>query len=305
MVCQAVRALCRQSYDGPIELVVVVDGSTDDTASALAGLDCPSPIQIVEQRNRGLAAARNRGAAGAAGDILLFLDDDMICEPDLVQQHARMYREGADAVVGNIPLHSDSPPGVLTDAVASTAVWDQITKLTPFEIYAGQLSVRKSAFDAVGGFDEEFCAQGSYGNEDVDFGARLLERFDVRHNPKAVSHQVNLVSAAQFMSRSSQLALADVRLAAKHPELGRQLFFHRAANRSRAQRLIYRIFSASPAAAALATNAAVRLCEVGLRTRFRSNPLLARAFVDACAIAYWSNLRKLAGPAAVREFLQL
>lgn len=306
MVCEAVAQLCQLIYKGPIEIIVVVNGSIDGTADALAELACSWPLRVIEiHPNRGPAGARNRGASEATGEILLFLDDDMICDPELVWQHARMYRDGADAVAGNIPLHQKSPPGVLTDVLASAAAWEQRAELTPFEIYAGQLSVRKNVFDELGGFDEEFGEGGSFGNEDVEFGARLLERFDVRHNPKAVSHQVNLVSAGQFMSRSSQLALADVKLAAKHPELGRQLFFHRAANRSRSQRLTYRIFSASPAAAALATNAAVRLCEVGLRTRFRSNPLLARAFVDACAIAYWSNLRKLAGPAAVREFLQL
>src|SRR4051794_34409703 len=100
MVCEAVRALGRLSYDGPIEIIVVVDGSTDGTAAALTQLDCAFPIRVIEQDNRGLAAARNRGATVATGEILLFLDDDMICGPDLVQQHARFHGEGADAVTG-------------------------------------------------------------------------------------------------------------------------------------------------------------------------------------------------------------
>jgi glycosyltransferase involved in cell wall biosynthesis len=305
MVCESLSALSKLTYNGPLEIIVVVNGSTDGTAEAVGRLDFRWPTRVVEiQPNRGPAGARNRGAAEATGDILLFLDDDMICEPDLVQQHARMYREGADAVAGNIPLHPKSPPGVLTDAVASAAVWEQLAELTPFEIYAGQLSVGKSVFDALGGFDEQFAAGGGFGNEDVEFGARLLERFDVRHNPKAISRQVNLVSARQFMDRAGQLAVADMRLAAKHPELGRRLFSHRAAQRSRPQRLAYRIFSASPVATALIASGAVGLCELALRTRFRSNPLLARAFIDACSIAYWSKLRRAAGPALVREFLR-
>ncbi|NUR45129.1 MAG: glycosyltransferase family 2 protein [Sphingomonas sp.] len=304
-VCDAVRALHGQSYDGQIEIIVVVDGSTDGTAAALASIDGPFPMRIIEQENLGQAAARNRGAAEASGEILLFLDDDMICEPDMVEQHARMYREGADAVAGNIPLHSDSPPGVLTDAVASSATWEQRLHLSPLEIYAGQLSVRRSAFRALGGFDEEFCAGGSYGNDDVEFGARLLRRFDVRHNPQAISRQLNLVTAREFMDRASHLAAADIRLAAKHPELGRRLFLHRAERRSRSQRLTYRILSASPAVAALLASAMVRVCGVALQTRFRSSPLLARAFIGASSIAYWSNVRKLAGPAVVRESLRL
>src|SRR5215213_9446762 len=115
MVCEAVRALSRLTYDGTIEIIVVIDGSTDGTATALVLLDCPFLLRVIEQENRGLAAARNRGATEAAGDILLFLDDDMICKPDLVQQHARMHGEGADAVTGEIPIHADSTPGLITD----------------------------------------------------------------------------------------------------------------------------------------------------------------------------------------------
>jgi glycosyltransferase involved in cell wall biosynthesis len=91
MVCEAVRALCGLSYDGPIEIIVVVDGSTDGSADALAKVDCALPLRVIEEENRGQGAARNRGAAEATGEILLFLDDDMICEPDLVQQHARLH----------------------------------------------------------------------------------------------------------------------------------------------------------------------------------------------------------------------
>ena len=54
----------------------------------------------------------------------------------------------------------------------------------------------------------------------------------------------------------------------------------------------------------IVASGAVGLCELALRTRFRSNPLLARAFIDACSIAYWSKLRRAAGPALVREFLR-
>ena len=83
VVCDAVRALARLDYPGELELIVVVDGSTDGTIEALAELECPFPFRILEQLNSGAAHARNRGAAAAANDIILFLDDDMICEIDL------------------------------------------------------------------------------------------------------------------------------------------------------------------------------------------------------------------------------
>src|SRR4051794_33250117 len=81
VVCDAVRALGKLMYDTHFEVIVVVDGSTDGTAPALRQLGCRFPLRVIEQENGGAAHARNTGAAAATGDILLFLDDDMIAEP--------------------------------------------------------------------------------------------------------------------------------------------------------------------------------------------------------------------------------
>jgi glycosyltransferase involved in cell wall biosynthesis len=72
-----VRALERQTYDGPFEMVVVVDGSTDGTVEALAQLHPQFQLRVIAQKNSGLARARNAGAGAAAGEILLFLDGDI------------------------------------------------------------------------------------------------------------------------------------------------------------------------------------------------------------------------------------
>ena len=68
-VCAAVMALAELRYAGSFEIIVVVDGSSDETAAALRRLSCPFPLHIIEQGNGGQAAARNRGADAAAGEI--------------------------------------------------------------------------------------------------------------------------------------------------------------------------------------------------------------------------------------------
>jgi glycosyltransferase involved in cell wall biosynthesis len=81
-----------------IEVVVVLDGCTDDTANALRSLATPFTLRVLAQPNRGPAAARNSGLRAASGDICVFLDDDIIAEPRLLATHATLHRVRANVV---------------------------------------------------------------------------------------------------------------------------------------------------------------------------------------------------------------
>src|SRR5690349_9034781 len=77
-VATAVQSVFRQSYPR-IEVVVVDDGSTDDSPAILAGFG--EAIRYVRQTNQGLSAARNRGIKEARGELLAFLDADDVWLP--------------------------------------------------------------------------------------------------------------------------------------------------------------------------------------------------------------------------------
>lgn len=290
LVCAGLSALCAVDYAAPIDVIVVVDGSTDGTARALQGITCPFPLKIIEQPNSGAAGARNRGAAEATGDILLFLDDDMMCAPDILREHARMYEEGADAVIGDFPLHPDSPPGFISDTIGRCAAWDRGARAGPFDVFTGQLSVRRRVFEELGGFDEAFGGSEWYGNEDMDFGARLVERYDVRHNPAAISRQLNVVGPREYMRRARRSAAADVHFAAKHPELRSELLKLRGDSYT-STRLLYRPISRIPLLPRMVAAVATLAAEIALKTRFRSNPHVARLFQAGYAVSYWSAFR--------------
>jgi glycosyltransferase involved in cell wall biosynthesis len=98
------------------EVVVVVDGCTDDTEEFLRSYAPPHPFRWVSQSNRGQPTAQNTGIAVARGDIVILMDDDCICDAGLVAAHYDVHRSGERLVaIGPVLLHSDSPAGTLKD----------------------------------------------------------------------------------------------------------------------------------------------------------------------------------------------
>jgi cellulose synthase/poly-beta-1,6-N-acetylglucosamine synthase-like glycosyltransferase/peptidoglycan/xylan/chitin deacetylase (PgdA/CDA1 family) len=100
-IAAAVRSMLRSRYPGPLEVIVVDDGSTDRTAAIVQRLGLPG-VRLISQRNAGKPAALNRGIAAAMFDILILVDGDTILAPDAISRLAlRMRDPGVGAVSGN------------------------------------------------------------------------------------------------------------------------------------------------------------------------------------------------------------
>jgi peptidoglycan/xylan/chitin deacetylase (PgdA/CDA1 family)/GT2 family glycosyltransferase len=291
LVCEVVRALDRLDYAGRMDVVVVVDGARDGTAAALGKVNCRTPLRVIEQPNRGAAAARNRGAAAAEGEILLFLDDDMIAEPDLLARHAEHHAAGAAAVLGHIPLDPASPPGFLAEGVRA---WAEARcerlrgggRLELHDLLTGQLSVRRAVFEALGGFDEAFTAGGSFGNEDLDFGLRLLAEHEVRFAPDAVSRQRYVVTPERLLRQSYDAGRADALIARKHPGRAAEVFAAASPDRPGVKplaRALARVPGAPQVLARLARSAVERP---------GAGKTAERLFLIARRTLYWSGMRR-------------
>src|SRR5215216_470139 len=246
VVLKAVRALEDQEFDGNFEVIVVVDGSRDGSAEALRKLKVPFPLRVIEQPNQGAATARNCGASEAQGEILFFLDDDMIAHPRLLAEHQWSHQNGADVVVGHIPLHPDSPPTILTPAVRDWAdrrgqkLSSPSAQLTLHDFLTGQLSLARETFFKAGAFDTNFTLGGSFGNEDIDFGYRLLlGGYKILFNPEAISWQYYVVKPRQYLRQWYQAGMADVNFARKHPDQA-QTLFKLNGSESRMNRIVWR-----------------------------------------------------------------
>lgn len=217
---QTLASLDQQSIDFErFEVVVGVDGSTDDTVEALEALETKYSLRWIWQRNAGAAAATNTAAGQARNETLIFLDDDQIASPDLIKVHLEVQdRQGPVLVQGFYPL----APGY--DRRGASLVYDRwltrsvapVDQQHPMDwgIWSANISLPRTVWQQVGGLDESFR---EYGGEDADFGYRVAASgVPVVFEPRALSYHLHRVGygAARRQAFSSGKAL--VHLAGKH-----------------------------------------------------------------------------------------
>jgi len=204
------------------EIIVVVDGSTDGTAEALSSLRPACRFRVIEQENRGLAGARNTGFRAAETNLLLFLDDDMLCDSGLVAAHVAAHRAGVRiAAFGAIFLSPDSRPSVAAECfnreigafhLDHKALAD--ASLHEDEAVFSNSSIPRALLAEAGGFDESFRMR-----EDLELAVRLFRSgVQARYIPDAVAHQYYDKSSADLIRDSEAFAVADTMFARKHPE---------------------------------------------------------------------------------------
>lgn len=163
----ALRSVLEQTYP-PVEIVVVDDGSIDDTAAIARRLD--GVVRVVSQANGGTAAARNRGIHEATGDVVAFLDADDCYTPErLAQIAARFEREPAlDAVATDTLLTSAGRTFRATDWWPGGPT-EHVDIRTP--VIFCSLAIRRNVLSELGDFDVRYRDL-----EDAEMFYRLLCR---------------------------------------------------------------------------------------------------------------------------------
>ncbi|HET6363083.1 MAG TPA: glycosyltransferase [Gemmatimonadota bacterium] len=159
-IAEAVQSIVAQEY-GSIEIIVVDDGSTDETAEIVACLD--RDVRYVFQENAGPGAARNRGIRDASGDLIAFLDADDLWASGSLQLLVNSLLEdrGLDVVHGYARLFKDGE---------SNSGMDFINPDEVFPYYIGAGLYRRRAFERVGLFEEELRF-----SEDTEWYGRAAE----------------------------------------------------------------------------------------------------------------------------------
>lgn len=176
-IAEAIGSALRQSL-APGEIVVVDDGSADDTAEIVAGFG--ERVRYIRQENAGVCVARNRGVAESSGELIAFLDADDIWEPTKLEKQAELFeRDGRIGLVHcgmrefdtdtgeTIAVHTNGMEGEVADELL---LWENAA----VNVSGSAIVVSREAFEAAGGFDpRQKCG------EDWDLCYRIARRYRV------------------------------------------------------------------------------------------------------------------------------
>jgi GT2 family glycosyltransferase len=177
------ESLAAQEYAGEWEAIVADNGSTDRTPEIVQAVHKKQPrIRLLDAREKqGSGFARNAGVKAARGEALVFIDADDLVAPGWLTAMGRALKRH-DFVVGAIELHR-------LNAVTGKESFSRLGSRYPYLDFLPfaigcNTGVRRSAFDAVGGFSEDFAR-----SQDVEFSWRLqVHGYPLHDVPEAVVH---------------------------------------------------------------------------------------------------------------------
>jgi len=171
---EAIRSVLLQRRLAPLEIIVVDDGSTDNTPEVVETFG--SFVKYVFQDHRGVSSARNHGIALSSGEWIAFLDSDDLWLPDKLSRHWQFCMENPDILISqtdeiwlrhgvrlNPRKYHEKPDGYCFDRLLERCL-----------VSPSAVMIHRSVFDAVGVFDERLLAC-----EDYDLWLRIGYRFPI------------------------------------------------------------------------------------------------------------------------------
>jgi len=195
------------------EVIVVDDGSTDDTGGIAASFG----VEPIRTPNRGLSSARNTGALAATGEIVAYCDDDAAPDPHWLTYLATTYMTTDHVGVGG-PNLAPLDDGTVADCVANApgnAIHVLLSDTVAEHIPGCNSSFRRDALLEVGGFDPAFRVAG----DDVDLCWRLQDRgWTIGFNAAAMVWHHRRGSVRAFWRQQRGYGRAEATLERKWPD---------------------------------------------------------------------------------------
>lgn len=236
------------------EIIIIDDGSTDNTKKIVTNFKKQSkiPTSYYYQKNQKQGIARNLGIQKAKTDLILFLGDDILAEPSLVQEHFEVHQTFNEKNIAVLGQTSWNPFEEITPYMHFLAWsgwqfnYSKIAKFKPFTnfpeykehnhqgkflppsqqhwfFYTSNLSLKKSLL-----LQENFSSKfTSYGWEDIELGLRLTQKENLHlfYNPQADAFHSHPQTEAEFETKIKTLAQGLKLVPALKPKHWKRIIF--------------------------------------------------------------------------------
>jgi glycosyltransferase involved in cell wall biosynthesis len=225
-VLRVLKSLANQTADPTsFEVVLVLDGCTDNSAEVARRAELPYTLHVVEQPGKGRAAARNHGVRKSSAPLILFLDDDMECDPGLIATHLAAHRKNpGEVVLGYYPMAPE--PNSTPERERIRLWWDEHFakrsapghKFTYHDFATGNVSLSREMLVNVNGFEETMPRIATC--EDWELGFRLLKAgAKFRDCREAWCIHRTAASTRHILYRAREEGGGQAVMAIKHPEI--------------------------------------------------------------------------------------
>lgn len=224
---RALGALSRQTLDPASFELVLVEDPKNESPPAAGGL--PFAVRLLRGTQPGASSARNVGWRAAQAPLVLFMGDDIIGAPDLLEQHIAWHEQHAEETAGVLGrvrwargLKRDAFMKWLDQGIQFDYATIDGVEAGPGHFYTANVSLKRSMLERAGGFDED---RFPFLYEDIDLGLRLAEHgFRLLYNEHAAAEHLHQPRLEDWTGRMERIARAERRWIERHPD--QRPYFH-------------------------------------------------------------------------------
>jgi len=216
----------KKQTQGNTEIIVVVDGSKDNTEEILKPFN--SSLKILFQSNKGRAVTRNNGFKAASEEIIFFVDDDMRLTENTLESHLKHQLDHPDSIlVGKVKMDQSKIKTGFTQYIDTLyEKWDtsyrekSIVTERNLKFTTQHVSMPRQIFERLGGFDSRLTD-----GEDYDFAMRALQaKIKIFYDPQIIAYHDDFPNCEKYIKRQVEYKLSHQKLASLEKEYQSDLF---------------------------------------------------------------------------------